>query len=98
MHSGNSVEGCLPVKRLFLAGIAVLFLATGIAHAHDPLINRDPDWIFRCSVQGNVYIYEGSSGFIARNLEPPFQLSWAADRVLTVGNEKCELIYPVEQG
>jgi hypothetical protein len=33
MHSGNSVEGCLPVKRLFLTGVAVLFLATGAAHA-----------------------------------------------------------------
>jgi hypothetical protein len=87
------------MKKILITGIAALFLATGTAHAHDPLVDRDPDWIFSCP-RRDVYIYEGYSGFIARNLEPPFQLSWAAERepVLTVGNEKCELIYPVEQG
>jgi hypothetical protein len=35
LYSGNSVEGCLPVKRLFLTGVAVLFLVTGAAHADD---------------------------------------------------------------
>jgi hypothetical protein len=88
------------MKKVLITGIAVLLLATGTVHAHDPLNDRDPDWIFRCPIQGNVYIYEGGNGFIARNLEPPFQLAWAEDRepMLTVGNEKCELIYPVEQG
>jgi hypothetical protein len=36
LHSGNSVEGRLPVKKLLLTGIAVLFLATGAAHGLEP--------------------------------------------------------------
>jgi hypothetical protein len=37
LHASNSVKGCLPVKRLFLIGVAAVFLATGTAHAR----NRD---------------------------------------------------------
>jgi hypothetical protein len=35
LHSGNNVERCLPVKKLFLAGIAALFLATETAQADE---------------------------------------------------------------
>jgi hypothetical protein len=56
------------MKAAIIAGCAALFLATGTAHAHDSLDNRDPDWIFECPERGNVYIYEGGRG---RNLEPP---------------------------
>ena len=80
-----------------ITGIAVLFMTTATAH---DLYERDADWIFRCS-ETHVYIYDHRQlGFTVRNLEPPFQLAWteAREPVLTVGNEKCELIYPVEQG
>jgi hypothetical protein len=93
----------LPRRKLVsgVFSVAALFLATGTAHTHDPTDNRDADWIFKCPVSGDVYIYEHPRfGFTVRGLEPPFQLAWAEDRepVLTVENKKCELIYPVEQG
>jgi hypothetical protein len=84
-----------------LLSVATLLLATGATHAGTHLNDRDPDWIFSCSGHGDVFIYhEGQITFTVRGVAPPFQLSWAEDRepVLTVGNEKCELIYPVEQG
>jgi hypothetical protein len=65
---------------LLAAGIAALFLATGTAHAHDPIDNPDPDWIFQCpegSNVGNVYIYEFNIYFTVRGIRPPFQLAWA---------------------
>jgi hypothetical protein len=86
--------------------IVALVLAIGfiltivVARAASCLDGREADWIFQCPGQyGQVFVYEGFSGFVVDKIEPPFQLGWAKDGqpALTVKDGKCELIYPVEQ-
>jgi hypothetical protein len=84
---------------LLLAIALMLTILAGRAVAANEEDNF-PDWIFRCDGHGDVYIYEGYSTFTIRGAEPPFQLGWSAEKVelvLTVKDQKCELIYPVEQ-